>query len=314
MPVSVSSYGGKAGFKLRTVLPNLTSMLYLKLHFFLRYQTQARYIEQLLNQESYYPYKINIETINRCNGKCSFCPASVNAESRPYKKMDDSLLEKIISELEELEFSGVLTFQLNNEPFLDKRMPKILSEARKRIPNATMSLSSNGSVLDVKLLNEIANSLDILLINHYTETYELSDSLKTLHEHINENSDMFKNIEVVMQIRYIHEVLTNRAGTAPNKMNNHKTIHAPCIMPFIDFNVFPDGVVGLCCNDAKEKTNFGNLNTHSIVELFNSDDMKKARKHLSKSRSLYEFCKKCDFIDTGKRMLYAKKLLKDLNV
>lgn len=31
--------------------------------------------------------EIEIETLNRCNGKCSFCPVNVNEPQRPYHKM-----------------------------------------------------------------------------------------------------------------------------------------------------------------------------------------------------------------------------------
>lgn len=40
--------------------------------------------------------RIDIETINRCNGTCPFCPVNAKAEQRPYAKMSEDLFKKNI--------------------------------------------------------------------------------------------------------------------------------------------------------------------------------------------------------------------------
>ena len=40
---------------------------------------------------------IGIETINRCNGKCSFCPVNIKQPQRPYAKMTDEIFNSIIN-------------------------------------------------------------------------------------------------------------------------------------------------------------------------------------------------------------------------
>lgn len=37
---------------------------------------------------------IEIETVNRCNGTCSFCPVNKNQDPREYKKMPEELFKK----------------------------------------------------------------------------------------------------------------------------------------------------------------------------------------------------------------------------
>ena len=49
---------------------------------------------------------VEIETINRCNGGCEFCPVSVKNDTREYKEMSWELFEKIINQLAEINYSG----------------------------------------------------------------------------------------------------------------------------------------------------------------------------------------------------------------
>ena len=51
--------------------------------------------------------EISIETVSRCNGKCSFCPVSVQNEQRPYMKMSDEMWNKIIDQLKEVGFKNL---------------------------------------------------------------------------------------------------------------------------------------------------------------------------------------------------------------
>jgi MoaA/NifB/PqqE/SkfB family radical SAM enzyme len=79
---------------------------------------------------------IEIETINRCNGKCTFCPANSHMDTRPFAKMDEALFKKIINDVGELNYSGFLGLQSNNEPFMDKNIIERIAYARQRCPCA----------------------------------------------------------------------------------------------------------------------------------------------------------------------------------
>ncbi len=47
---------------------------------------------------------IEIETINRCNGSCGFCPVNRGADPRPFAKMPDELFRAIVDELAGMEY------------------------------------------------------------------------------------------------------------------------------------------------------------------------------------------------------------------
>jgi len=302
MSIKVLSFGGRLGFYLRVLFPVISWKVYYKLQTLLREKETSQYINRCLSSSTTFPIWMDIETINRCNGKCSFCPANTKDEARPYKLMEDKLFEKILNELEALNYSGVLTLFNSNEPFLDKRMPDMLKEARKRLPNTKIIIQTNGTLLTLEKLNAIANSVDFLHINNYNNSYKLTESSKMIYKHVKNNPEIFKNINITIERRYANEVLSNRAGTSPNHPHSKNVVHAPCIIPFTNFTIFPDGIVGICCNDAHEKTNFGNLNNQSIIDLLHDKKMIELKNAVAHDRSNYSFCKHCDFIDAGARL------------
>ena len=59
--------------------------------------------------------------------------------------MPDALIQKIVSELSELDYPNRLSFYNNNEPFLDKRIYEIIALARQALPKAFLELKSNGA-------------------------------------------------------------------------------------------------------------------------------------------------------------------------
>lgn len=80
--------------------------------------------------------KLEIETVNRCNGKCAFCPVNRTADPRPYQRMEESLFLQILGQLEQLSYTGALGIFSNNEPLLDVRFPAFARSARKALPDA----------------------------------------------------------------------------------------------------------------------------------------------------------------------------------
>ena len=54
-------------------------------------------INEILDKKSFPLFEsIEIETINRCNGTCSFCPINRNDDTRILHKMSDELFYNII--------------------------------------------------------------------------------------------------------------------------------------------------------------------------------------------------------------------------
>ena len=120
------TYGGKAGWVLRKHFSQYTSWAYLEVQYLLRkslFKSYIKLFETKFNENNtIMPCLISIETINRCNSSCAFCPANKNTDKRPFAKMEEGLFHKIIGELSDLEYDGYLNLYVNNEPFMDVRI------------------------------------------------------------------------------------------------------------------------------------------------------------------------------------------------
>ena len=310
MPIQINSFMGKFGFFARQHFPMLASNAYLKLQFATRGKLQAKYCEYFLNAEEVpQPNVVNIETINRCNSTCAFCTANIHAEKRPFVKMDENLYRSIIDQLADWNYKGHLTLYGNNEPLLDTRLVEFHKYAREKLPDSFIFCSTNGLILTIEKVDELKPYINQLIINNYGNEYKLHDNLQKIYDHVKAHPDDYKDIDIVIQMRYLQEVLTNRAGSAPNKQATEKVVTETCLLPFTDAWIMPNGRLGLCCCDNFEVTNFGDLTTTPLKEAWGSEVFREVRKLIAEGRQNYPFCKHCDFIDAGFRMEMVKNIL-----
>lgn len=306
MSVQIISYMGRLGFCLRKYFPRMSSSLYIRWQSLQRKEASMQFIEEALKRSDkgkLYPTYIAIETINRCNGTCSFCPANTHNETRPYQKMSDELFNKILDEIAGWgSWDGVFSLYVNNEPFIDVRMVDMLQRARRRLPHARMLVFTNGSLLTPEKLDAAADSIDLLIINNYTDRYRLNEPIQKLYDYIRVHEQRFRNIRIVIQMRYAEEYLTNRAGNAPNKKAAVRGIHLPCLIPYTDLTIYPSGQVGLCCSDVLETVDFGNVQKERILDIYHCEKWKEIRRKMKESRKGIGICSNCDFIDSGIRL------------
>ena len=306
---------GKFGWWAREKFPDLASAAYLKLQFMTRGRLSDEYIEYFLREaqagRTPMPQVVNIETINRCNSTCAFCTANVNAEKRPLAKMSDELYKSIIDQLAEWHYNGHLTLYGNNEPLLDTKIVERHKYAREKLPDSFIFMSTNGLILTLDKVREVQPYINQLIINNYSNEMKLHDNLQEIYDYVSAHPDEFRDIEIVIQMRYLHEVLTNRAGSAPNKQmkKNQKEITASCLLPFTDMWITPVGHLGLCCCDNFEVTNYADLNTVPLQKAWSAPELMEIRKKIAKGRNQYPFCKYCDFIDAGFRTQLIRHIL-----
>lgn len=235
---------------------------------------------------------ISIETINRCNGLCSFCPVNANEPQRPYAKMTTELFEKIILELSAKDYKGSISIFQNNEPFLDERIIDFHRFARSELPNASFILFTNGSLLNLSKFLDIINYLDELVIDNYNDSLQVNSSLKEVYDYLEKHNELKSKVHFSFRLQ--NEVLTSRAGQAPNK-KDVKYLRSPCLFPYEQMTVRPTGEVSLCCNDALGKCTLGNLNNNTIWEVWESENYKKFRHEMYKNgRKNLLLCKNCD--------------------
>lgn len=311
MPIKVHNFMGRFGWTMQKLFPSLSSGAYLKLQFVSRRKSQKGYIEYFLDKEEPpFPLVVNIETINRCNSDCAFCTANKYADKRPLKKIDDKLFYSIIDQLADWGFKGHLTLYGNNEPWIDTRIVEFHKYCREKLPDSYIFMSTNGLLLTVDKVKAIVPYVNQLIINNYCEDMKLRDNIIEIKKYVEKNPEEFKDVDILIQMRYSKAVLTNRAGSAPNKKNTTKIIKETCLMPYTDMFIFPDGRMGICCCDNFEVTNLADLNNVPLKEAWNSEPYQKLRKDIKDGRQNYPFCKYCDFIDAGLRMDAVNDVLK----
>lgn len=236
---------------------------------------------------------IEIETYNRCNGGCEFCPVSVKNEKRLEQYMTDTLFEKIINELSAIDYDGCIALFSNNEPFLDKRMPKFLKKTRMTLPRAKIHLYTNGTKLSVDLFKATIGDLDELIIDNYNETLKLIPNNQAIYDYCKDKPDLCK--KVTIKLRNPKEILEARGGEAPNKTKREVLGDVRCSLPFRQLIVRPSGKVSICCNDALGATDLGDLNENTLTEVWYGKKFETVREQiLSRGRQAVTFCRFCD--------------------
>ena len=255
---------------------------------FLRIENRVEHLKKSVPLFDY----IGIETYNRCNGVCEFCPVSVQAESREECLMDKALFQKIIDGLAELNYSGRISLFCNNEPFLDSRILEFHKYAREMLPNARMHLYTNGTLLTLDKFIELMEYLDELIIDNYNQELKLIPNARKIKEYCEQHPKLIERVTIVL--RKPQEILATRGGDAPNRQEKISYENTKCVNPFIQMIVRPDGKISLCCNDPLGRDTLGDLNCSSLTEVWYGEKFNKVREALAKGRQYWPHCKYCD--------------------
>lgn len=240
---------------------------------------------------------VEIETVNRCNGNCSFCPVNKNDDAREYKIMSEEVFKKIIQQLADINYSGKLALFSNNEPFLDSDILERHKYTRKKLPNARMHLFTNGTLLTVERFKELMLYLDELIIDNYQQDLKLIKPCQEIAEYCEWHPELKKKVTIVL--RKPHEILSTRGGDAPNRKDMISYGKERCILPYKQLIIRPDGKVSLCCNDPLGKNTLGDLTKESILEVWNGQKFRIVREALYRGRENWKHCTYCDYFNLG---------------
>lgn len=253
------------------------------------------------------PLVIEVETLNRCNSTCSFCPVNVHDESRDYEKMSESMIEKIANELGALDYEGFVSLYANNEPLLDGRIVDVCRLFRKKAKKAYINMATNGILINYKLYMDLFRAgLDELIIDNYNDDLKLIKSVAKMVEDVNSSNDpeieKYKR-KTRINLRKKTEVLYSRGGFAPNKKKEDVDVYKyysnhSCVLPFMQFVIRPSGEISLCSHDALGKVTLGDVSKQSITEVWNGEQYREVRRKLLRpfkyGRKSQEVCDGCD--------------------
>ena len=240
-------------------------------------------------------FTIEIETQNRCNNDCPFCPVNRNNDTRKPKVMEENLFYTIISQLRDMDYHGTISLFSNNEPLLDGRIFHFIEHAKKNLPQARHALYTNGLLLDREKFSTLLANLNLLIIDNYDDNFELIPPVRKILEAMPPPHD-FK-CDVQISLRKKNQKLNTRAGSAPNRINEPNKFRplSPCILPFTQMIIRPDGTAAKCCNDPLNKMTLGDLNHQTLREIWRGKPYQELRKEMYfNGRQNIPGCEFCD--------------------
>lgn len=235
---------------------------------------------------------VEIETINRCNGSCSFCPVNRKLDPRIETRMERELFNKIINELSALNYSGELSLFSNNEPLLDERIVELHKYAREKLPHTRIHMFTNGTLFTMELFVKLIPYLDELIIDNYQQNLQLIKPVKEIKDYVETHDELRKKVTIVL--RKPNEILTSRGGDAPNREEMVSYKEESCALPFEQLIIRPDGKVSLCCNDPLGKNTLGDVAENTLEEVWYNPKFAMVRKCLAEGRGNWKHCEYCD--------------------
>jgi hypothetical protein len=279
-----------------------------------------------------WPDIVQIESTNLCNAKCVFCPR--DEMHRRQGVMDFDLYRKVVDECAAL---GITHVRVHNygEPFLDKQLVEKVRYAKSK-GIAEVGMISNGSLINEDLARGMIDAgLDAINISVDASGKEVFEATR-LHL---KYDDVIQNVRTLARLRnesgrthpklilsfvrqnnsaeeanFIKEWtqvadkihitdLHNWAGT----LNAKSDVQFPCYRLWLTFTVLWDGRVSMCCADFDGRHVFGDLNSQTIAEVWNSPlYMAARRQHLESGGP--EICRSCD-LPKKDSPLWIKKLV-----
>jgi radical SAM protein with 4Fe4S-binding SPASM domain len=274
-----------------------------------------------------YPRLVSVETTSRCNAECPFCP--YNVKQRDKKNMDEDLFLKIIDDCRAFPLETIEPF-MNGEPFVDPRIIHRLEHIRRTLPRTKLSLYTNGYGFSPKRIDEVIalGGVDKLIVSLNTldpvryqaimgfKLDRTLDNMKYLTDPAR-RSKVSQNISFRMTrmddstleeqdkfIAYCRERgvrpflvgLFNYKGDIPS----HLPVPSYGCEHMERVDILSDGQVTLCCMDHEGEYTWGDVRTHSVLEVFRSQVAARYRQmHRTGRRREIEPCDKCNLFWPG---------------
>lgn len=277
-----------------------------------------------------FPNRITVELTNACNIDCTFCPRQHVSMHSSFMNFDT--YKKIVDEMAQ-HIPICLVLFLRGESLLHPEIIQCIKYAKEKNINP-VQLASNGLLLEGKMQDDIiASGLDFISFSLDTndkEIYEKSrkysdfdrshhnilsflqkcNEYKTRGYKVPEtqvstiNLDVYQNgqqefIEFweryadTVRVYEEHSSDGNLGSIKGLKQKNEKRL--PCQKIYTDMVIYCDGVVALCNHDWDTKSAIGNVNDHSVSELWNGQRYQDIRAMHEEGNIESDLnCKNCD--------------------
>ena len=255
---------------------------------------------------------INLELQSNCNRNCWFCPRPYDRSgtyftpegNRIVEQMPTEQLNKLLDQLEEIEFPGKISLHHLSEPALDKRMIEIARDIKRRGMRAV--INTNGDLFrnNEKLCQEAVEVFDHIVVG----IYDQSDPVEVEREKAYwlerlKGTDVYFSVimpedaEAPASMRAFPRTSVpydERMSVPKNTYPNGK-----CHRPVERFLIKYNGSVAICCEDHMSSFELGNVFETPIMDIYMSKKRLEIVKNLMEGkRSMYPLCSACSMPPT----------------
>jgi 2-deoxy-scyllo-inosamine dehydrogenase (SAM-dependent) len=181
--------------------------------------------------------------------------------------MSDQVLDRVIAELKEIDYSGRVSYHFYNEPLLRKDLERIVAMMAREVPKAKQILFTNGDYLtDRRHASLLEAGVDLFVVTSHSGKVHPPRAR-----------------QVVQQSEQLE--LTNRGGILVELPGVREAdLVRPCFAPSEMLVITVTGEVVLCYEDALRKHVYGDLTKQSIGEIWNSEELLRLRSLLESGK------------------------------
>lgn len=278
---------------------------------------------------------IEIETSSQCNRRCGYCPNSKFDRISRNDFLDMDIYRRMILDMAEIDYDGDIKFVGNNEFFMHPQNRAYVEFARTHLPNAKMTLFSNGDYLKREDLEwAAANGVKWLIVTLHPGSTKHYDDAEVLRR-----AWLFQQqIGLPMQLHHFQRGVNlsfvfrlgdmigsagltdldalghNWTGLLPGKESHVRS--DPCTYPIRQFVVNHRGDIFMCCIAFKDRSPendkmgaiTGNLKSYdSAFQAYTSEGLVAWRRSLFDTQVKADPCRTCtghaDYVEANARPL-----------
>lgn len=230
---------------------------------------------------------VEVEVNSRCNRKCVYCPVSVLPIPDAPRHMPEHIFDRLVEELEGIDYAGRISYHFYNEPLLRKDLERLMEKVKGRLPRAHQIIFTNGDLLTDRRYESLraAGAEFIVVTSHDGKPHPARPN---------------------QYVQYPPDLeLTNRGGTMHELPTpTDETRRTPCYAPSEMLIVTASGDVLLCYEDAERRHEFGNIMESTLADIWFADELVRAREQLARGErvsasAICAVCTNCAHAEPG---------------
>lgn len=217
---------------------------------------------------------IEINLVNICNRKCSFCPQSKDFFRKDYISLNT--LEKVARNISKSGYANQITLSGFGEPILHKNFKECLSILRKKLPDNKIRIHTNGDFLKEDIVIAIKNFDIEVRVSKYDNEFP---NLKFLNKY-----------EIDFEIRDYYKYYDKSFFN--NRSYGDLKYKGACYIPSYKLFVETDGSIRPCSHNWFSNSLPFNLIDNDLKNIW-FKLIKNFRNKASICRSGNDYCKNC---------------------